>query len=101
MNEYLDDGPIILQEKVKIEPKDTQHTILLKTKMLGAELLLKALDQIELGTVKTKPNSRNEATYYLFPKVESAYNNTKQFLSVHIIQGDIYNPPFREGRFTK
>ena len=29
--------------------------------------------------------------------VESAYNNTKQLPNVHIVQGDIYNPPFREG----
>jgi len=31
--------------------------------------------------------------------VESAYNNTKQSPNVHIVQGDIYNPPFREGTF--
>ena len=31
--------------------------------------------------------------------VESAYNNTKQLPNVHIVQGDIYNPPFREGTF--
>jgi len=31
--------------------------------------------------------------------VESAYNNTKQLNNVHIVQGDIYNPPFREGTF--
>jgi len=72
MNEHLDDGPIIIQEKVKIEPTDTQHTLLLKTKRLGAELLLKALNQIESGTVETSPNNRNEATCYLFPRKEDA-----------------------------
>lgn len=31
--------------------------------------------------------------------VRAAYSNTKHLKNVHIIQGDIYNPPFRRGTF--
>jgi methionyl-tRNA formyltransferase len=67
MNEHLDDGPIILQCPVPIAPHETQHSLLLKTKQLGAELLLEALEQLERGTVETKVNAREQATSYSFP----------------------------------
>ncbi|MDA8092027.1 MAG: methyltransferase domain-containing protein [Nitrospiraceae bacterium] len=31
--------------------------------------------------------------------VKAAYSNTRHLKNVHIIQGDIYNPPFRRGTF--
>ena len=67
MDEKLDNGDIILQEKVTITPDDTQHTLILKNKKLGAELLLQALDQIEDRTVSTKPNNAEDATFFSLP----------------------------------
>jgi methionyl-tRNA formyltransferase len=67
MNEHLDDGPIILQRSVPIAAHETQHSLLLKTKKLGAELLLEALEQLEQGTVETTVNTREQATSYTFP----------------------------------
>ena len=72
MTPKLDDGDIILQAKLKILPSDTLHSILRKSKRLGAELLLKAIEQIEKGTVSTKPNNTNQATYFSFPTKEDA-----------------------------
>jgi methionyl-tRNA formyltransferase len=67
MNEHLDDGPIILQRTVPIASHETQHSLLLKTKKLGAELLLEALEALERGTVELKGNTKEEATYHSFP----------------------------------
>ncbi len=70
MNEELDDGPIIAQRRVPIMPGETQHSLILKTKRVGAELLLESLDQLENGGVKEQPNDRSQATYYSFPTPE-------------------------------
>lgn len=72
MNENLDDGPIIRQERVQIAPTDTQHTLIQKTKQLGCRLLLEAVDLIESGRVVLFPNDRARATYYSFPKRDVA-----------------------------
>lgn len=70
MNEELDDGPILLQRPVPIVPGETQHSLIVKTKRIGAELLLEALDRLEKGPITTLPNDRSQATYYSFPTPE-------------------------------
>jgi len=68
MNEKLDDGPIIVQKEVPIEPNDTLHALVLKSKVgYGASALAEAVEQIMEGTVEAKPNSEEEATYFSFP----------------------------------
>ncbi len=70
MNEELDDGPILLQQTVPIASGETQHSLIRKTKKVGARLLLEALDLLEEGKVELKPNDRSQATYYSFPTPE-------------------------------
>jgi methionyl-tRNA formyltransferase len=70
MNEELDDGPIIAQRRVPIVPGETQHSLVTKTKKIGAELLLESLARLEQGTVEARPNDRAQATYYSFPTPE-------------------------------
>jgi methionyl-tRNA formyltransferase len=67
MNESLDDGPILLQERVPIEANDTQDSLIRKTKRKGAELVIEALERLERGQIETLPNDRSQATYYSFP----------------------------------
>lgn len=67
MNDRLDDGPIIAQRRVKIDPGETQDSLIAKTKRLGAELLIESLDRLEQGEVETVSNDRSQATYYSFP----------------------------------
>jgi methionyl-tRNA formyltransferase len=70
MDEKLDNGEILAQRRVSIAPDETQHSLLMKTKTLGAELVLEVLDQIENGTVSPQPNNAEEATYFSFPTPE-------------------------------
>ena len=67
MNEELDDGPILLQERVGISPEDTQDSLIRRTKVLGAKLVIEAIEKLEAGTVDTLPNDRENATYFSFP----------------------------------
>ena len=70
MNENLDDGPILLQEKVEITDEDTQDSLIRRTKSTGARLIIQAIDRLEAGNVTTIPNDRENATYFSFPTKE-------------------------------
>jgi len=72
MNEALDDGPIILQEAVPIPEGETQANLMRRCKVVGARLLSRAIDLLEAGEVRTRPNPREEATYHSFPTPEQA-----------------------------
>jgi methionyl-tRNA formyltransferase len=68
MNEELDDGPIIVQKEVPIDPDDTLHSLVLKSKVgYGASALAEAVDTIMRAEVKTKENDAEAATYFSFP----------------------------------
>lgn len=72
MNENLDDGPIIVQKGVLIEPDDTLHSLVLKSKVgYGASALAEAVKRIMDGNVKTRSNDEEEATYFSFPTDEA------------------------------
>lgn len=78
MNEELDDGPILLQERVPIAPDDTQDTLIRKTKTVGARLLVEAIDRLERGSAATQPNDRSKATYFSFPTREDGLRLRQQ-----------------------
>ncbi|KPJ69003.1 hypothetical protein AMJ44_04870 [candidate division WOR-1 bacterium DG_54_3] len=62
IDEFLDTGEVILQEKVRIEEEDNNATLSKKLFSLGGKLLLKALEQIERGKAKYTPQNEAEAT---------------------------------------
>ena len=62
LNEKMDEGDIILQEKTIIGDNETSGELWNRLSKLGAELLLKTLKQIENGTAPRKKQGKN-ATY--------------------------------------
>jgi methionyl-tRNA formyltransferase len=68
MVEELDAGDIILQRSVPIYASDSLHELMLRSKQVGARALLDAVEQIELGTVKSRPMDISQATYFSFPR---------------------------------
>ena len=66
----LDNGEILVQRAVEIEPPDTWDQLVRKTKAAGVDALLEAIALIEDGSVERKPNPDNEATYFSFPTAE-------------------------------
>lgn len=72
MDQKIDHGPILLQQKVKISPQETLHSLYLKNIGLGARLLTKAVRLIENDDYQTLPNPQKKASYFSFPDKQSA-----------------------------
>lgn len=51
LDEGMDTGPILLQERLSIEPADTAETLSPRLAELGAELMVSTLDALEEGSV--------------------------------------------------
>lgn len=66
VDEGIDSGPIIVQQKIKIG-NQTQRQLISNTKKLGMECILKAIELIEKDQVELIPNPDPEQTYYSFP----------------------------------
>ncbi len=63
MDVGIDTGDMILQASLPIAPKETGGSLFDKMAVLGAELLLEALDKIEAGTAVRIPQDQEKATY--------------------------------------
>jgi methionyl-tRNA formyltransferase len=63
MDAGLDTGPIVLQETVAISPADTAGSLHDSLARLGASALLKALEGLESGSIRPRPQPVEGATY--------------------------------------
>jgi len=63
LDEKMDSGDIILQKKIEIKENDTFGKLKQKIKVEGCKLLLKTLDLVEKGDVKTIVQDDKLATY--------------------------------------
>ena len=66
IDEGIDSGPIITQEKVKIGNL-TQEQLIRKTKKIGMELISKSINLIMKNKVKLIKNNQSESSYFSFP----------------------------------
>ena len=66
VDEGIDSGPIIIQEKVKIG-NQTQAQLIMQTKKIGMELIVKAVNLISENNLVLIPNPDSEKSYYSFP----------------------------------
>ncbi len=62
MAKGLDSGDMILKAEERIRDDDTYGTLYDRLSVIGAELLIKTLEQIENGTVERIPQNDDEAT---------------------------------------
>ena len=72
MSSKIDDGPILEQESVDISDCKTMFQLMKKTKTLGGELMVKAIQNIERGRVVEKVNDTTQGRYFTWPTVEQA-----------------------------
>ena len=63
MNEGLDTGDILLTEKVKLDPKETGGSLFDRLSDVGAQLLVKTLEEAKAGTLKPQKQNEEEASY--------------------------------------
>ena len=57
----MDTGPILLQERIPIDPLDTAETLSPQLAELGAKLIVETLDALEDGTVEPRPQPEDGA----------------------------------------
>jgi methionyl-tRNA formyltransferase len=68
MDEQLDHGDILLQRRLAIEPRDTVHSLVLRSKVgVGRHVLLEAIELIEQGRAPRVPMDLSQATYVSYP----------------------------------
>lgn len=67
IDEGIDTGEIIYQQKIPISPNDTEHSLYFKCCEAGTSLLLKALMYIEYGNVKLRDIKNKEGSYFSLP----------------------------------
>jgi methionyl-tRNA formyltransferase len=63
MDTGLDTGPILLQEEIAISENDTAATLHDTLAALGGRLIVRSLDALQAGEVKTLPQPSQGATY--------------------------------------
>lgn len=71
----MDAGPIIAQEKIKIEPKDTTQSLSQKLTDLGAKILIETLPLWLEQKIKPKTQDEKKATYCQLIKKEDGKTN--------------------------
>jgi len=70
MDEGLDTGDIIVQEKVAVANKDSAFALFYRCCLQAAELLIKVVDEIEAGTVTSYEQDLSKKTYFSWPTKE-------------------------------
>jgi methionyl-tRNA formyltransferase len=63
MDEGLDTGPILLEQRDEIRPDDTTGTLRRRLAQLGSELAVRTIELLERGEIVPRPQSDDGATY--------------------------------------
>lgn len=71
----IDDGDMFSKAEVEIKDEDNSETLMEKIAHIGADLLIKTLDDIENGTAKRVPQDNSQATHTKMLKKEDAFLN--------------------------
>lgn len=85
MNEKMDEGNIITQEKIKIEDTDNVGTLHDKLSVLGSKLLIETIPSIFEGTNESVVQNNEEATYGYVIKRED------ELLDFNKLSKEVYN----------
>ena len=84
IEEELDSGAVILQEKCEISDEDTLGSLHDRLKIIGADALGKVLDLIETGKVSAVPQGHDKATFVKpISKEEEKIDWTKSKEEIH------------------
>jgi methionyl-tRNA formyltransferase len=67
INHQIDEGEIILQKQIPINPGESLDTLIRRTKRLGAQCMVEAIDMLKKNKVHYKENKPGEGSYFSFP----------------------------------
>lgn len=77
MSEKIDDGDIIVQERIDLKNCKTMFELMQRTKKTGGELMVKAVLLLAEGKVIPVKNETSNGSYYSWPSKEQAYEFRK------------------------
>lgn len=66
----LDNGPIVVQKKYKIEPSDTLEAVMARGKGIAAEAIVECVNLVEAGNPPLMPNPEEEQSHFAMPTDE-------------------------------
>ena len=67
INDKIDDGDILLQKETPIQPGETLDSLIRRTKKIGANMMIEAIEGLKSGLLQPIVNSSAQATYFGFP----------------------------------
>jgi len=70
MDTRIDNGGILGQEVVPIEPDATMLDVIRRTKQVGGDLMVRVVESIAAGAVTVRENREAEGSYFGWPSVE-------------------------------
>jgi methionyl-tRNA formyltransferase len=74
MEEGLDVGDIIVQEKISVVQRDSAFALFYRCCKRASELLVKVVNDIEFGTTASYPQDLSQKTYFSWPTKECVRN---------------------------
>lgn len=94
MEEGLDEGDIIIQEKVNVLKGDSAFSLFYRCCLLASKLLVKVVDEIEAGTVTSYKQDLSKKTYFSWPTkkcVKNLHKNGYRLAKVTDFTSAIFN----------
>ena len=70
MDTRIDNGGILGQEVVPIEPNATMLDVIRRTKHVGGDLMARVVQAIASGTVSVRENREDEGSYFGWPSID-------------------------------
>ena len=70
VNQDIDAGDIVEVEAFDIGPDESLHDFIIRSKRIACDVLLRAIQKVEDGTVSTQPMRKEEGSYFGFPTRE-------------------------------
>lgn len=68
VDEKFDTGDLLLQERIKVEPGDTIISLSYKSAVVGADMLVRAIQLIAAGNPPHLSQDHSQASYHSWPK---------------------------------
>ena len=72
MSADIDDGDICVQKSIDISDCKTMFQLMRKTKLVGGEAMVEAIERVSNGTLEPRKNDTKNGSYFTWPTVEQA-----------------------------
>ena len=78
MSAAIDDGDICVQKSVDISDCKNMFQLMGKTKLVGGEAMVEAIERVANGTLESRKNDTENGSYFSWPTVEQAKDFRKK-----------------------